>query len=72
MELIKNKQWVHRIMVSILNLLKSIYMYILIFLGIFILGYAILSSDEANKNNIGKILGCLMIIIGCISMYLKS
>ena len=47
-------------------------MYILIFLGIFILGYAILSSDEANKNNIGKILGCLMIIIGCISMYLNS
>lgn len=59
-------------MVSILNLLKLKYMYILIFLGVFILGYAILSTDEANKKNIGKILGCLMIIIGCISMYLKS
>lgn len=59
-------------MVSILNLLKSKYMYILIFFGVFILGYSILSSDGANKKNVGKILGCLLIIIGCISMYIKS
>ena len=59
-------------MISILNLLKSKYMYILIFFGVFILGYSILSSDGANKKNVGKTLGCLLIIIGCISMYIKS
>lgn len=57
-------------MISILNLLKSKYMYILIFFGVSILGYSILSSDRSNKKIVGKILGCLLIVIGCISMYL--
>lgn len=43
-------------MVSILNLLKSKYMYILIFFGVFILGYSILSSDGANKKMLEKYL----------------
>ena len=59
-------------MVSILNFLKSRYMYILIFFGIFILAYSMLSSDGENKKMLKKILGCLLILIGCISMYLKS
>ncbi len=59
-------------MINILNLLKSKYMYILIFFGIYILAYSILSSDGENKKILKKILGCLLIIIGCISMYIKS
>ena len=59
-------------MMSILNFLKSKYMYILIFFGIYILAYSILSSDGENKKMLKKILGCLLIIIGCISMYIKS
>ena len=59
-------------MVKFLNLLKANYMYILVFFGIFVLGYSVLSSNSSNKRLLGKIFGSLIIIIGCIGMYLKN
>ncbi len=59
-------------MVSIINFLKSNYESILIFLGIVIFANSILTANETNKKNIGKVIGCLLVIIGCISMYLES
>lgn len=59
-------------MVSIINFLKSNYENILIFLGIVIFAYSILTSDETNKKYVGKILGGLITLIGCICMYVNS
>lgn len=59
-------------MVSIINFLKSNLYNILIFLGIVIFAYSILTSDETNKKYVGKILGGLITLIGCIYMYVNS
>lgn len=56
-------------MVSIINFLKSNLYNILIFLGIVIFAYSILTSDETNKKYVGKILGGLITLIGCICKY---
>lgn len=59
-------------MVCIINVLKSNYFHILIFLGILIFAYSILTSNRANKKYLGKILGCLITIVGCICMYIEK
>lgn len=59
-------------MVSIINLLNSNYIGILIFIGIVIFAYSILTSDKTNKKYLGKILECLIIIIGCICLYINN
>lgn len=56
-------------MVSIINFVKSNYDSIIIFLGVVIFADSILTSDETNKKYVGKILGCLIILIGCICKY---
>ena len=56
-------------MESILNFLKSNYDSILIFLGVVIFANSILNSDKTNKKYLGKILGFLIILIGCICKY---
>ena len=42
------------------------------FIGIVIFAYSILTSDKTNKKYLGKILGCLIIIIGCICLYINN
>ena len=59
-------------MVSIINFLKSNYENLLIFLGIVIFAHSILTSDETNKKYVGKILGGLITLIGCISIYVNT
>ncbi len=57
-------------MESIINFLKSNLDSILIFLGIVIFAYSILISDETNKKYVGKIIGVLITLFGCIWKYL--
>lgn len=56
-------------MVSIINFVKSNYDSIIIFLGVVTFADSILTSDETNKKYVGKILGGLIILIGCICKY---
>ena len=56
-------------MVSIINFLKSNYDSIIIFIGVVIFADSIGKSDKTNKKYLGKILGFLIILIGCICKY---
>lgn len=59
-------------MVNVLNFLFSIYHYIIIFIGLVLVAYFFISSNENNKYVAYKIIGIIITVVGCIIMYIRK